>query len=72
VKGKRYDEVAPILVRLPLELRQRVRALSISLGLTDAEVIRLAIAFFVEAKAVHAIIREIQTCNYRRRKRLGA
>ena len=72
VKGKRYDEVAPILVRLPLELRQRVRALGISLGLTDAEVIRLAIAFFVEAKAVHAAIREIQTCNYRRRKRLGA
>jgi predicted DNA-binding protein len=72
VKGKRYDEVAPILVRIPLELHQRLRAVALQLGLTDAEAIRLAIAMFVEAKEIHAIIREIQTCNYRRRRRLGA
>jgi predicted DNA-binding protein len=71
VKGKRYDEVVPILVRLPLELHQRLRAVALSLGLTDAEAIRLAIALFVDAKDVHAAIRELSSCNYRRRRRPG-
>jgi predicted DNA-binding protein len=71
VKGKRYEEVTPIFVRLPLELRQRLRAVAVQLGLTDAEAIRLAIIAFVENKAVHAVIREFSTNNYRRRRRMG-
>ena len=69
MKGKRYEEVASILVRLPLDLRQRLRAIALQLGLTDAEAIRLAIAAFVEDKAIHAVIREYSTNNYTRRRR---
>jgi predicted DNA-binding protein len=72
VRGKRYDDVVPVLVRLPAELRQRLRAIALQLGLTDAEAIRLAIAAFVEDKAIHAVIREYSTASYRRRRRLGA
>jgi predicted DNA-binding protein len=71
MRGRRYEEVTPILVRLPLELRERLRAVALQLGLTDAEAIRLAIAAFVEDRAFHAVIREFSTNNYRRRRRPG-
>jgi predicted DNA-binding protein len=71
VKGKRYDEVVDMHIRLPFELRQRLRAVALQLGLTDVEAIRIAIAAFVEDKALHAVIREFHTCNYMRRRKLG-
>jgi predicted DNA-binding protein len=57
------------IVRLPTELRQRLRAVALRLGLTDNEAIILAVAAFVEDRALHAAIREALSCNYRRRRR---
>jgi predicted DNA-binding protein len=71
VKRKRYDGVVDVHIRIPLDLRERLRAAALQLGLTDVEAIRIAIAAFVENKALHAAIREFHTCNYMRRRKLG-
>ena len=63
------DEREAVTVRLPVELRQRLRAVALRLGLTDNEAIIIAVAAFVEDKALHAVIREVSSCNYRRRRR---
>ena len=62
------EEREVVIVRLPAELRQRLRAIALRLGLTDNEAIIIAIAAFVEDKALHAVIREVSSCNYRRRR----
>jgi predicted DNA-binding protein len=65
------EEMVSVIVRMPAELRQRLRAVALRLGLTDNEAIRIAIAAFVEDKALHAAVREALSCNYRRRRRSG-
>jgi predicted DNA-binding protein len=63
VKGERKE----VIVRIPVELYQRLRAVAFQLGLSDNEAIVLAVAAFVEDKALHAVIRELSTGNFRRR-----
>jgi predicted DNA-binding protein len=63
VKGERKI----VTVRLPAELHQRLRAVAFQLGLSDNEAIVLAVAAFVENKALHAVVREFSTGNFRRR-----
>jgi hypothetical protein len=68
MKGRQNEEeVSRFVVRLPPELRQRLRAVAFQLGLSDNEAIVLAVAAFVEDKALHAVIREFSTGNFRRR-----
>jgi predicted DNA-binding protein len=66
-KQKEEEEVSRFVVRLPPELRQRLRAVAIQLGLSDNEAIVLAVAAFVEDKALHAAIRELSSGSFRRR-----
>jgi predicted DNA-binding protein len=61
-------EVVRIVVRLPPELFQRLRAVAIRLGLSDNEAIVLAVAAFVEDRALHAVIQEVSTGSFRRRR----
>jgi predicted DNA-binding protein len=68
VKGERKE----VTVRLPTELHQRLRAIAFQLGLTDNEAIVIAVAAFVESKALHAVIREALSCNYMRRRHAQA
>jgi predicted DNA-binding protein len=67
VKEER-EEVARIVVRLPPELFQRLRAVAIRLGLSDNEAVVLAVAAFVEDRTLHAVIHELSTGSYRRRR----
>jgi predicted transcriptional regulator len=61
------EERKIVTVRLPADLHQRLRAVAFQLGLSDNEAIVLAVAAFVEDKALHAVIRELSTGNFRRR-----
>jgi len=61
-------EVVRIVARLPPELFQRLRAVAIRLGLSDNEAIVLAITAFVEDRTLHAVIHEVSTGSFRRRR----
>jgi hypothetical protein len=69
MKGKQREEeeVSRFVVRLPPELRQRLRAVAIQLGLSDNEAMVLAVAAFIEDRALHAVIREFASGSFRRR-----